>query len=229
MLRTASAAAAFLPFCGEAFMGGQWRAPIPREATVVSAEAASSAAPSDTSVGLVVVNEESKLTTSSILGFLAGVWVGGLWVGAALFATTAYLSRKDKKSDVSKALQGISGAGLDTLNFVVSLDSKYEFTSKLGNAARGALEAAKEKPDQKRLAESVSDLVNRAEVAMTELDRDIGFKDTLGKALVSTSEMGYSAVTSMISIAEDLNDSFKVTDIIQDAIGEPSRPSKKGS
>lgn len=201
-----------------AFAAGARGAPPARGAVVAHAEAAPSPAPGS-SVALVKVSEENKMTTASVVGGLAGLWFGGLWLGAGLFAAATFLTRNDKDSDVSKALTGVTGAGLEVVNFAAGIEAKYEITGKIGGAFSDALDSAKANPDTKVVAEPVSNLVQGVGDAISSVDEDVGIKDTLGSLASSASELAYTATTTVT----DLNDKYKVTDKIKEKIDEVTK------
>eukprot|EP00913_Durusdinium_trenchii_P008648 g8122.t1 len=61
--------------------------------TTAQAEAASSSGSS--SVALVKVTKENSIATAGVLGGVAGLLLGGFWIGAAGFVATSYLAKKD--------------------------------------------------------------------------------------------------------------------------------------
>jgi len=194
-------------------VAGMRAVPVPRSPVVAHAEAAPAPTPSS-SVALVNVNEENKLTTASLIGGVAGLLVGGLWVGVGLFAAASYLSRNDTSSDVSKVLTGISGAGLEAVNFAAGVESKYEVTGKVGDVFSDALESAKKKPKQKVVARSMSTFANAVGGYLHSVDKDMGVKDALGDFLTAASEIAYSTVASVVEFSHKYN----VTDRIKERI-----------
>uniref|UniRef100_A0A7S0FYE4 Uncharacterized protein n=1 Tax=Pyrodinium bahamense TaxID=73915 RepID=A0A7S0FYE4_9DINO len=169
------------------------------------------------SVALVKVTEESKMTTASLLGGFAGLLVGGVWVGGALFAATSYLARKED-DDLSKALKGVASGGLEVINFGAAMNEKYLVTDKLGSAITSALDGAKS-GDSKEAATTVSGIINGVSDAVTSLDKDIGIKDTLGQLTTSASELAFQAVDKAV----ELNKEYKVTDQIAAKIEEATK------
>lgn len=172
--------------------------------------------PAASSVALVKVSEENKLTTASVLGGLAGIYLGGATIGAILFVATTYLARSDKDSDVSKALTGVAEAGLEALNFGKGLDDKYEVTGKFGKAITDAIETAKQKPEQKEIADALSNLLTSSGEAASSVDKEVNFKDTLGSIVSGASELAYTATSKVL----ELNEQYKVTDTIKEKIEE---------
>eukprot|EP00435_Cladocopium_sp_Y103_P061814 s39_g23.t1 len=105
---------------------------VPREGTAAP-KAATTETPKPTekpkveapkSVALVQVTKENTIATAGVLGGLTGLLLGGFWIGAAGFVATSYLAKKD--DDVSAVLKGVSSASLEALNYVDSLNQKYE-------------------------------------------------------------------------------------------------------
>jgi len=188
--------------------------PTPRFRCIVAlrAEPAASAASPSPSVALVKVTEESKATTASVLGGLAGLLVGGVWVGAGLFAAGAYLSRKED-SDVAKALKGVASGGLEVVNFGAYLNDKYTVTDRIGSALSDALGEADTGSESR---ESVSSFARSVTDAVKSADQEIGFKDTIGQIATSASDLACQAVDKVV----ELNMQYKVTDQIAEKINE---------
>jgi len=225
--RLLAAAAAAAGAClatrgGGAFAGGVAPRAL-RRRVAVSAESDGSS--SSSSVALVKVTEENKMTTASVVGGVAGLLVGGVWVGGALFAATSYLSRKED-DDVSKALKGIASGSLEVLNFGAYLNDKYAVTDRLGTALTDALESTKTATSSASTAtttaaasqESASPAQFLSTISKTieEADKEIGFKETLGTLATSASELAFQAVDKAV----ELNDKYKVTEQIKDKIQE---------
>ncbi|CAK9067073.1 unnamed protein product, partial [Durusdinium trenchii] len=74
------------------------------------------------------VTKENSIATAGVLGGVAGLLLGGFWIGAAGFVATSYLAKKE--DDVSTVLKGVSTASLEALNYVDYLNKKYEVTNK---------------------------------------------------------------------------------------------------
>lgn len=215
----ACACLALLSVSARAFAAARPSSSTRGRIAVHAEEAPAPAPPPGSSVALVKVTEESKFTTASVLGGLAGLWFGGVWVGAGLFVASAWLTRNDKDSDVSKAISGVSGAGLEVVNFVANIEAKYEVTGKIGSAITDAIDTAKADPDKKVVAESASSILQGAQDAIKSVDEDVGIKDTLGSIASSASELGYTAIKTI----GDLNDKYKVTDKIKDKLDEATK------
>jgi hypothetical protein len=198
-----------------AFTGGFAAAPHMRlhESTVIM-----EAGETSSSVALVKVNEQNSITTAGVIGGLAGLLVGGVWVGGALFAVSSYLARK-KEDDVAAGLKGVAAGGLEALNFVDYLNNKYEVTGKLGSAISGALESATSGSDSK---DSVNGFLSSAKTAIENFDKDVGIKDTLGGILTAGSELAAQAIDKAV----ELNKEYKLTDQLADKIKEATASAK---
>ncbi|CAE8627501.1 unnamed protein product [Polarella glacialis] len=158
------------------------------------------------SMALVKVNEENSVTTAGVLGGLVGLFIGGVWVGGALFAASSYLARK-KDDDLAAGLKGIAAGGLEALNYVDYLNVKYEVTDQVGSALSNALGEAKS-GDSKETVSSVTGVFDSVTQAITSFDKDVGIKDTLGGILSAGVEMSSTAVNKVF----ELNEEYKVTD-----------------
>lgn len=173
-----------------------------------------SSSTSATSVALVKITEENTMTTASVLGGFAGLWLGGFWLGVGAFAAAAYFARS-KDDEVSSALKGTSKAGLEALNFVAAVNDKYEITDKLGSAFYDAAQKVDSQGSVKSALDNLGDTIR-------SVDEEIRFKDTLGSAATSASEIASQAVTKVT----EYNDQLKITDKIKEKIDEVTKSSK---
>mmetsp|Transcript_23895 Transcript_23895/g.75739 ORF Transcript_23895/g.75739 Transcript_23895/m.75739 type:complete len:251 (-) Transcript_23895:69-821(-) len=206
--------------CSGAFVAGTAAGPATRMARPIRAEpekAAPAPAPAPSSA-LVVINEETKATTVSVLGGLVGLLVGGVWIGAAAFAATAYLSRRED-DDIAKALKGIAGGALEALNYGASLNEKYEVTGKVGSALTDALENAKKNPDAKQTISSITSAADGVANAVKNFDQEVGIKDSLGSLATTASESAFKAVDKAV----DLEKEYKVTDQLKQKIEDATK------
>merc|ERR1719480_693604 len=160
-------------------------------------------------VALVKVTDENKVTTASLLGGAAGLLLGGVWIGGALFAATSYLVRKED-DDISKALKGVATSGLEVINFGSYLNDKYTVTGTVGDALSSAI---KDTP-----LTQVTDSIGA-------VDKDVGIKDSLGNLVSSASEVASQAVGTVV----DLNNEYKITDTIVEKVKETVDQVSKGT
>jgi len=192
----------------------------------VEAEASSAPSPaSSSSVALVKVNEENSITTAGVLAGVAGLLVGGVWFGGALFAASSFVARK-KDDDIANALKGISATGLEAVNYVDYLNQKYEVTSgvgsALGNAMKSAGSSAGSSTGSGEASNSVAGFVDSTSEAISSFDKEIGIKDTLGGLLTAGSELASQAVGKVV----ELNEQYRVTDQIKEKIDEQLEKAK---
>jgi hypothetical protein len=188
----------------------------PRLNSVVSLyaeEAAASPGPApSSSVALVKVNEENAITGAGTLAGVAGLLLGGIWIGGAFFTIASYLARK-KDDDVSKALQGLATSGIEAINFVANLNDKYEVTGKIGSAIKEKLDSASA-GDNKETASSVSKVLSTVTESIESFDKDVGIKDTLGSILTAGSELSAKALDKVV----ELDKQYKVTEQLKEKI-----------
>mmetsp|Transcript_4270 Transcript_4270/g.12782 ORF Transcript_4270/g.12782 Transcript_4270/m.12782 type:complete len:251 (+) Transcript_4270:79-831(+) len=206
--------------CPVAFVAGITMRPATRMARPIRAEpekAAPDPAPAPSSA-LLVITEETKATTVSVLGGLVGLLVGGIWIGAATFAATAYLSRRED-DDVAKALKGIAGGALETINFGVNLNDKYEVTAKVGSALTDAVESAKKNSDSKETISSITSAADGVVDAVRNFDKEVGIKDTIGNLATAASESAFKVVDKAV----DLEREYKVTDQLKQKIEDATK------
>jgi len=167
------------------------------------------------STALVAITEDNKVTAASVIGGVAGLLVGGVWVGAALFAATAFLARQD--NDASKALKGTAGGALEALNFGSYLNERYEVTGKVG----GAISDAVEKTDSK----DAKNILATVKKTVADADKELNFKSTVGSLATSASDFAAQAVGK----ASELNEKYQITDQIGSKINEQVSKASSGS
>mmetsp|Transcript_31817 Transcript_31817/g.72396 ORF Transcript_31817/g.72396 Transcript_31817/m.72396 type:complete len:220 (-) Transcript_31817:100-759(-) len=155
---------------------------------------------------LVKVSEDSKIAAASLLGGIAGLLVGGVWIGAALFAATSYIVRQED-NDVAKALKGVAASGLEAVNFGAYMNDKYEVTGKVGGAIKGAVGE-----ENTKVIDQVVDQVKAVEI-----------KDTVGKLATGASDAANKAVTKAI----DVNKEYKITDQIAEKVQDATKNVQK--
>jgi len=216
-------------FVGGGTRGGNGRAlRVPREGTAAPKATTETPKPKEEpkepkepkaetpkSVALVQVTKENAIATAGVLGGLTGLLLGGFWIGAAGFVATSYLAKKD--DDVSAVLKGVSSASLEALNYVDSLNKKYEVTDKVGGALSGALDST-----EGETSSSVKSALSSAKEAIDSFDKDIGIKSTLGGLVLAGSDLASQLATKVV----ELNKEYKVTDQIQSKIDEAVDKSK---
>jgi len=150
------------------------------------------------------------MTTASVLGGVLGLLLGGVWVGAATFAASSYLSRRED-DDFSKALKGVAAGGLEVLNFGGYVNEKYAVTGQIGSAIENALG-----DDAKK---SLRNVVESVEA----VDKDVGFKETFGSLCTNASELATKAVTKAVEV----NEEYKISEQIVDKVKEATQSATK--
>lgn len=188
-----------------------------------SSSTGASSADSGSSVSLVKISDDTVKTNASVLGGLAGLWVGGIWGSAIVFLLTSYVARNldDEKGDatgrdVSKGVQGVSQASLEALNAAGYVNDKYQLTEKASNLLGGVVDKLRDNPSAKDVVEQIEGLAKNAGKVYTDLDDEIGLKDTAGSILTSLSELAELGINKV----QDLNKEYKVTDTIGDKVKE---------
>jgi len=172
------------------------------------AEAKQGAPQTEKSSALVKIDEENIKATGSVLAGLAGLLVGGLWIGAGLFAAASYAGRKD--DDVGNALRGFSKSALEALNFTATMDSKYKVTDQVGKTVSTAVDKNLKEKDKETLNSAVSSVSGSVE----DLDKEVGIKATLGSLVLTANDFSAQAVEKLL----DFNEKNKVTDKLSEQV-----------
>jgi len=190
---------------------------LERSGVVLEAEASAPAPAPSSSVALVKVTEENTITTAGVLGGVAGLLLGGVWVGGLTFAAVSYAARR-KDDDVAAALKGISSGGLEALNYVDYLNAKYKVTEGVGSSLSDAIAKADSQGSVKSSLDSVGD-------AISSFDKEVNIKDTLGGILTAGGDLASQAVNKVV----ELNEQYKITDQIKEKVDEAVASAKSST
>jgi len=175
------------------------------------------------SVSLVKIDDGTVKTTASILGGLAGLWVGGIGGAAIVFLLTTFVARNLDKDDtdenlrgLSKGVQGVSEVSLEALNAAGYVNDKYELTSKASGALSGLVDKLKENPGNKEVIQQIEDIAKGASKAVTDLDDEVGLKDTAGSVLTSLSELAEIGADKVQDLDKELEISSKISEKVKE-------------
>mmetsp|Transcript_45098 Transcript_45098/g.107214 ORF Transcript_45098/g.107214 Transcript_45098/m.107214 type:complete len:239 (-) Transcript_45098:147-863(-) len=155
-------------------------------------------------VELVKINTANVQTTAGLLSGLVGFLLGGIFVGAGLFAAGSYIARQE--GEFSKGLQGVSEMTLEALNFTAGMDNKYQVTGKLGQAVNETL-ASTIKPQDRANVESA---VRTLSDTVTSIDEELGIRRSVGPITLSASEYAAAAVGELVKF----DDKNKVSETV---------------
>jgi len=178
---------------GVSALGGS-RVPLPAEST--------SASESSGKVSIVKQSEENVETFASLLGGVFGLWNGGLWVGAAFFAATAFLVRR-QEGDTSKTIKGVVRSGLEVINYAGDLNEKYHVTDQVGSWLSDAVQIAKENPSTKDVATAVTSVFHQAVDSVRKFDREVDIKSTAGSCIALASTAAADSVGTLIELGKE--------------------------
>eukprot|EP00403_Amphidinium_massartii_P024635 CAMPEP_0178404734 /NCGR_PEP_ID=MMETSP0689_2-20121128/18040_1 /TAXON_ID=160604 /ORGANISM="Amphidinium massartii, Strain CS-259" /LENGTH=225 /DNA_ID=CAMNT_0020025735 /DNA_START=79 /DNA_END=756 /DNA_ORIENTATION=+ len=191
---------------GTAFVGLRAAPRVP-SATARMAEGGAS---SSESAALVKIDDANVKATASVLAGIAGLLVGGIWIGAGLFAASSYAARRE--DDVGSALRGVSKTALEALNFASNMDGKYKVTDNLSKTVSSAAEKNLKPADKANLDSAVGTVTS----SVGDLDKEVGIKGTLGNIVLSASDLAAQAVDKLL----DFNEKNKVTDKLASQVSD---------
>lgn len=191
------------------------RVPLRAEGTSASESEKKEKAP------LVRLTDENVQNTASLLGGVVGLLVGGIWVGAALFAATTYFSRRPE-DDISKAINGVARTGLEAINGAGDLNAEYQVTDQVGSSLSGAVQSAKENPSTKDAAEAVTGAIDTAVDSFTKFEKEVDVKGSASNLLNSVTSVTYDAVDKVA----ELDKEYKVTDAVGKKLDEVNKELK---
>jgi len=163
------------------------------------------------STALVEVTEETIQTGASVAAFSAGFFVGGPVLAVLTAVLGNYVSKQE--GDVSDAVRGVGKAAVEFANFLVKLNSKYDITTKAGDAASGAVEKLKEKDADGTVAK-VESFLGDAKSKVVDLNKEYDLVSKGKQALTYASDLSVKAVDKAI----ELNDEYKVVDKVTDTV-----------
>mmetsp|Transcript_52911 Transcript_52911/g.97900 ORF Transcript_52911/g.97900 Transcript_52911/m.97900 type:complete len:237 (-) Transcript_52911:61-771(-) len=205
----ASVSAAFVGLSNTALRGSVGR----------QAEAGGAPPKKESAGPLVKIDEANVKATGNVLAGLAGLLVGGLWLGVGLFAVASYAGRKE--DDVGKAIRGVSQTALEALNFTANMDSKYKVTDNLGKSVSSAVEKNVKSEDKATLDSAV----NTVSGSVADLDKEVGIKATLGSIVLTATDLSAQAVEKLL----DFNEKNKVTDKLAEQASNLASKAKDAS
>lgn len=93
-------------------------------------------------VSLIPLTEKNVEFTAGIVGGVAGLAVGGPWMGVLVSAAANYASRQ--QGIATEIVQDISKASLQLINYMAFINAKYEILTNTQSALENALERLKE-------------------------------------------------------------------------------------
>jgi chromosome segregation ATPase len=156
---------------------------------------------------LVPIKEETVEFTAGLLGGVAGLLIGGPFLGCVLAAVTNYASKSE--GDVGEVVQSISKAGLQIFNYLANLNNKYEVLDK----AQGSLEQSLEKlKNQDTVDKETVSKVEKALAGTKDKLKEINDEyDVVGGSLTALGVLG-ELVEKAVDKAKEVNSEYKLTD-----------------
>jgi len=170
---------------------------------------------------LVKVSNENVQTAASVLGGVLGLLVGGVWVGAALGAATAFLTRQED-NDITSTIKTVARTGLEAINSLGDLNEEYKVTDQVGSSLSDAVKTAKENPSTKDAATAVTDVIDKAVESVKKIDKEVDIKGTAGSVIASVG----SVTEDIVDKVSELIKEYKITDTVGKKIEEVDKELK---
>jgi phage-related minor tail protein len=156
---------------------------------------------------LVPIKEETVEFTAGLIGGVAGLVVGGPFLGAVLAAIANYASKSE--GDVGVVVQSISKASLEVFNYLANLNNKYEVLNKAQSSLETSLEKLK---SQDTIDKETVDKVEKALSGTTAKIKEINDEyDVVGGSLTALGVLG-ELVEKAVDKAKEVNSEYKITD-----------------
>jgi hypothetical protein len=169
---------------------------------------AKKSAPSPSGGGaLVPIKEETVEFTAGLLGGIAGLVIGGPFLGAVGAATANYISKMD--GDATDVVQAVSKSTIQVYNYLSTLDSKYEVLGKAKAQLEKALNSLK---SQDSVDPDAVEKVENALTSTTSKIKEINDEyDLVGAGTTALGVIG-DLVEKAVKKAGELNEEYKLTD-----------------
>jgi hypothetical protein len=156
---------------------------------------------------LVPIKEETVEFTAGILGGLAGLALGGPWLGAIGAALGNYVSKSE--NDVSDVVNAVSKSSIQVYNYLTTLDSKYELLDKAKNSLESALDKLKSQGNvDPATVEKVESALKSTKDKIVEVNDEY---DLVGAGMTALGVVG-DLVEKAVVKAGELNEEYKLTD-----------------
>merc|ERR1711956_14007 len=97
-------------------------------------------------------------------------------------------------------------------NFGANLNSEYTVTDQIGGALDKAVDNEKKTTGDNEVTKTLSNTADTVGKAVSDLDRDVNIKGTVGNVVSAASEFAADAVERVVEV----NEEYKVTEQIAD-------------
>jgi len=178
------------------------------------------------SSSMIPVNEDSIKTSSSVVGGLAGFYVGGL--PTAVIGTLGLTYVADQENEVGEAVRGLGQVSLQVWNVALSLNDKYKVTDRVKDAASDAFNKAKEN-DEKGTIAKIDETVSSATSKFDELNKEYDLGTQAKKLLATTATFSNKAIEKAIELNKENDYTGKLASAVGDAATKASEKAKESS
>eukprot|EP00621_Florenciella_sp_RCC1693_P009619 CAMPEP_0182530130 /NCGR_PEP_ID=MMETSP1323-20130603/5689_1 /TAXON_ID=236787 /ORGANISM="Florenciella parvula, Strain RCC1693" /LENGTH=227 /DNA_ID=CAMNT_0024739397 /DNA_START=58 /DNA_END=741 /DNA_ORIENTATION=- len=201
-------AAAFVP--APASRTSRW---APTRAVANRRVAVTAMSDEETSSAMIPVTAESIKATSAIVGGIAGLAFGGPVFGILFAAATNFIATQE--NEVSEVALGVGQVSLQTWNFVLKLNGKYDLVGTAGDAAGGVVDKIKEK-DENGAIEKVEIALETVTSKIRELNAEYDLGEKAASVLGSAGKLSNKAIEKGL----ELNEEYEIVDKVSEKAKE---------
>lgn len=163
---------------------------------------------------IIPVNEDSIKASSAVVGGLAGFAFGGPLFAVIFAAATNYIASQD--NEVSEVTLGVGQVSLQTWNFILKLNNKYDLTGAASDVAGQAVDKIKEK-DEKGVISKIEDVAVTAVKTAGDLNEEYDLKTKAANVIGSAGQLSNKAIEKGIELNEEYEITSKVGSKVKDA------------
>ncbi|CAN0349201.1 unnamed protein product [Ascophyllum nodosum] len=184
----------------------------PKVSTPTLSEPAKEKAP------LVAVNTENTEFSAGLLGGIAGFFIGGPVIAALLAVVANCGSKRD--NEAGQAVRSIAANAIEALNFITTVNSKYDVTGKAGASLDDAVAKLKERGEAGetigKMEKTMKDITSQA----SKLSRDYGLPAKAKQVLGAAGELADTAIDKGIELEKEFKVTEKVKEAVQKSVGK---------
>lgn len=168
----------------------------------------------ETEKGVIIpVNEESIKASSAVVGGLAGFVIGGPVFGVIFAAAANYIASKE--NEVSEVTLGVGQVSLQTWNFLLKMNGKYDLVDKAGDVVNSGIDKIKEK-DTNGVVDKVQGAISTVAQTATDLNEEYDLGEKAKNVLGSAGQLSNKAIEKGLELNEEYDVTGQVTAKVKD-------------
>jgi phage-related minor tail protein len=173
---------------------------------------------------LVVIKEETVEFTAGVIGGVAGFVVGGPVLGAVGAAAANYVAKSE--DEAGEIVGAVSKSALEVVNYLLTLDNKYEVLASAQSSLESALDKLKsqDKVDSAAIGKVESALAS-TKAKIEEVNDEY---DLVGSGMTALGVVG-DLVEKTVKKVGELNEEYELTDKAKTALSSAVDKAKEAA